>query len=378
MFHRPLNTSFAPDEADCTETLSWTVDPDRRHSGWPLRATASLALPVDAEELFFVSHGPRSGGLFDVVQSGDAGDEAFVEVEVLYRHPNVLGDATVCRLERGESRHGLGIFTHWLEPIFEHQLHFHVTVHLPASGPGQPLKINALNTNLPQFSHHLAQLADTVLFRSIHLRSTNAGLRVDSLAADAAVFQTLNGKILGTFNTTSSLDIETRNGPIEVHANLYNKDEVAGTRLALSTSNGPIHASVGLFSGDFSRIQAAGGAFGATAMSTNGPVAVVFTEAPVNSLLNASAVSSNSPVRVLAHPTFEGTFELHSAWFSPPGIEQHDVEDPLGNGRRRALQVNTIRRGAVRGKVEWTPKHADAKNGHVNVETSNAKATLTL
>ncbi|KAJ2991728.1 hypothetical protein NUW54_g8114 [Trametes sanguinea] len=50
----------------------------------------------------------------------------------------------------------------------------------------------------------------------------------------------------------------------------------------------------------------------------------------------------------------------------------------LGRGRKRNVQVNTVRRGAIRGQVDWEPKHPNAKNGHIGLETSNSPATLTL
>ncbi|OJT13798.1 hypothetical protein TRAPUB_9645 [Trametes pubescens] len=360
--------------SDCTDTVNWRLDPVEDHSDWPYHAHASLAFPIDAEELFFKAEGSRAHGTFEVSQSSDVGTEAIVDIDVAYRRENALAETTVCHLKPSENKHGLGIFTErWHHPEHHRQLRFHVHVRLPATRNGDPRTINAFYTDLPQFTHHLAELADTVVFKNIRLATTNAALRADSLKAEVGKLRSTNGKIEGTFNTSESLELRTSNAPIHVTANLFNADKDAGAVLTADTSNGAIQAHVGLFA------HSVDGAFRVDTRTSNAPSRVTITSAPANSLLNASAVSSNAPVSFEAHPAFEGTFELHSTWFSPPTVEQpHRAEDPLGQGRHRAVQVNTINRGAIRGQVGWEPKHEKAKSGHVGLETSNARATLFL
>ncbi|KAH9888410.1 hypothetical protein C8Q73DRAFT_839007 [Cubamyces lactineus] len=373
-FHLP-----ASDPSQCVGDVNWTLDPDGGHGLWPLHATTSLTFPVDADELFFLAQGSFSHGAFEVSQSNDAGTDAVVDIEVWYKVEDALQEATVCRLHPSASEHGLGIFTpRWDHPRRERQLHFHVHLRLPASSSGSALSVNKLSTNLPLFSHHLSELADTVLFKSIDLRSTNAPMTADSLNADVASLRAVNGKIEGSFTSSTTLDLTTDNAPIRVHVNLVNQDERNGTVLRMNSRNGDIKASVDLeTAGD--HLDLNGGAFRVQAMTFNAPVELAFTNAPANSLLNASAVSSNAPVRVLAHPTFEGTFELHSSWYTPPSLIQNKtVEDPLGWGRKRDTQISRMEKGAIRGKTAWTPAHPDAKNGHIGLETSNSRGVLVL
>ncbi|KAI0366758.1 hypothetical protein BV20DRAFT_971494 [Pilatotrama ljubarskyi] len=366
------------DPSDCADTVNWTLDSSRGHGDWPYHAHTSLAFPIDAEELFFRAEGPLAHGTFEVSHSKDVGRDAIIDVDVSYRVQDALSEATVCHLRPSDDRHGLGIFTRrWDYPHdHEYQLRFNIHVRLPATGNSEALTINGLSTHLPQFSHHLRQLADTAVFKSIHLSTTNAGMRADSLLADVAGLRSTNGRIEGTFNTTTSLDLYTSNGPIVVRANLLNDDEDAGTTATLRTSNAVIQAQVGLYA---SSHDATGGAFRVDTRTSNGPITLSFVDQPANSQLNASAVSSNSPVRASVHPGFEGTFELHSSWFAPPSVEQNGpVRDPLGRDRRRDVQVNTIRKGAIRGQIDWQPKHKDAKSGHIGLETSNAHAILAV
>ncbi|KAI0827710.1 hypothetical protein BC628DRAFT_1409631 [Trametes gibbosa] len=360
------------DPSDCSETVNWQFDAVQANWDWPYHAHASLSLPVDAEELLFSAEGPLAHGVFEVSQSHHTGKDVLIDIDVAYRLEAALGSATVCHLNPSDNRHGLGIFTErWQHPEFKKQLRFHVHVLLPATEHGAPRTINAFNTHLPQFTHHLHELADTVVFESIDLSATNAGIRADSLNAIFGRLRSSNGKIEGTYNTTSSLELFTSNAPVHITANLLNKDIDTTTVLTVETSNADIHANVGLFA------DSVDGAYRVNARTDNAPAKVSITSAPANSLLNASAVSSNAPVVFGAHPAFEGTFELHSTWFTPPKVEdRQNAEDPLRRGRRRNVQVRNVNRGAIRGEVGWEPKHENAKSGHIGLETSNAHVTL--
>lgn len=53
-------------------------------------------------------------------------------------------------------------------------MQFEITVRLPRHSNVAPLKIAAFESNLPEFSHHLRDLGEHVLFKSLKLESTNA------------------------------------------------------------------------------------------------------------------------------------------------------------------------------------------------------------
>lgn len=61
----------------------------------------------------------------------------------------------------------------------DRNLRFHVHLRLPAASPGAPLKINALTTHLPVFSHHFSEIADTVYFDFLELKSQDAPIKAD-------------------------------------------------------------------------------------------------------------------------------------------------------------------------------------------------------
>ena len=68
---------------------------------------------------------------------------------------------------------------HWGAPHLDRNLRFHIHLRLPAAYPGSPLKVNALSTHLPIFSHHLPELAETVYFDFLDLKSQNAPIKAD-------------------------------------------------------------------------------------------------------------------------------------------------------------------------------------------------------
>ncbi|CDO72583.1 hypothetical protein BN946_scf184985.g2 [Trametes cinnabarina] len=368
------------DVSECGDIVRWTIDADASRPQWPLHATTSVSLPIDAEELFFHAKGAFAYGTFEIVQFDEPGPNAIVEVDVWYKTEQALLDATVCSIRPATGRHGLGIFTPpWEHPSRDSKLHFHVRLRLPLSGSRTPLAINKLSTNLPLFAHHFPELADTALFKSLDIRSTNAPMKADSLAVDVAALRALNGRIEGNFAATSLLELVTENAAIYAQVNLVNKDEAKGTILRMNSKNGAIDANVGLHVPQKS--EPSGGAFRVNAMTFNAPVDIAFTHAPSHSLLNATAVSSNAPVKITAHPTFEGTFDLHSSWYTPPTyVQNRTIEDPLGWGRRRDVQLDPFRtkKGAICGKAVWKPEHPLAKNGHINLETTNARSLLII
>lgn len=97
--------------SDChADTVRWCYDPVDNHTDWPYHAHASLAFPIDAEELLFKAEGSRAHGTFEVSQSTDIGTKAVVDIDVAYRSEDALAEAKVCHLSPSENKHGLGIF----------------------------------------------------------------------------------------------------------------------------------------------------------------------------------------------------------------------------------------------------------------------------
>ena len=77
----------------------------------PFHARTTFMLPVSAEELQFVADGSLQYGDFEVSQDVDVGGmNAVVDIDVGFRHPDALEEATVCRTHPADNKWGVGIF----------------------------------------------------------------------------------------------------------------------------------------------------------------------------------------------------------------------------------------------------------------------------
>jgi hypothetical protein len=114
--------------------------------------------------------------------------------------------------------------------------------------------------------------------------------------------------------------------------------------------------------------------------TSNSPLAVNFTEQAPDSLLKFKVHTSNSPTHVHLHPSFEGTFKLHTSIFHPSVVDE-DVEDPAGRGRKRVVRTKSVGRGGrvVLGDAEWVPQDEKvAPHGKVEVSTTHSPLRLLL
>lgn len=109
-----------------------------------------------------------------------------------------------------------------------------------------------------------------------------------------------------------------------------------------------------------------------TAAGTNAPVHLDFTAAPPNSRLIVAATATGGQADVTMHPTFDGRFVVEA---DQPGKAKlglrHDVEDPLGEGRKRNESMANVNDQHIAGYVSWGMKNQGAV-----VVASDESATL--
>jgi hypothetical protein len=107
-----------PDNGDivrCIKGSDWIHDSEHppRQVGWgEYEVTTSFSMPVDAEELYFLSRGSRSFGDIEIVPvfGDDVKEEGkvFVQVNATYNNEDVIESASVCLLQQND-KHGLAI-----------------------------------------------------------------------------------------------------------------------------------------------------------------------------------------------------------------------------------------------------------------------------
>jgi hypothetical protein len=208
---------------------------------------------------------------------------------------------------------------------------------------------------------------------------------------------------VGTFNTSSSLEVKTSNSPIKVTVNVFNPDNRTPTKVNLRTSNRlvcfPPHQLVArvrflldfltffpysILSADLALLSApesqSHGSFFVSTHTSNSPLLVNFTEHAIDAQLKLQAHTSNSPARVRLQPAFEGTFKLRTSIFPALVSPDVDVEDPAGRGRKRVVNVKTLGHGSgvVYGDTAWVPQDEGTPAGRVEVSTSGSPLHLSL
>ncbi|KZT72412.1 hypothetical protein DAEQUDRAFT_723124 [Daedalea quercina L-15889] len=382
MHHGPVHVPNG-----CT-FAEWTYDPNGVSpvDHFEHVAEASFELPLDSDELFFVSGGSGTfaNGLIDISDDGEPGsDTAEVYILGYYNSLHHFQELTkVCRLNPEAGKNGVGIFApqHWSGHAGHHyRTQFRIHVRLPPSTAGSPVAVNRLTTKLPFFVHHIGDLKNSIHFKELSLSTTNLPIRVDSVVVDAASAHTTNSVISGHFNTSHFLDLKTSNGPITVDIGLLNDQSGEATKVPATgkhtTPSSPVSANVSLFATTGSYT---GGRFDVVAHSSNSPVRVAVPHAPADHVLTLAAHTSNSPIDLVLHPAFEGGFALHgSRWMSPQVRVDEGVEDPAGRGRRRDVSFRQVQRGDVNGVVRWLPAE-EKELGLVTASTSNMGVALHL
>jgi hypothetical protein len=301
-----------------------------------------------------------------------------VHVVIHYNREELLDLTKACLLSRGEGENGVGIFT----PVWrfdrhprgrDYQVGFEITIILPElSGDSAPLTIKNFETDFGNSVHRIGDLNGKVFFDSISLRGSNGPIGVKSLTATKGKIHSSNGPILGTFNTTKVLILETSNSPIRVNVGLESDKDGSSPVFNARTSNGKLEADISLISA-----AGSGGAFNIVATTSNSPLRVDFPASPIDSKLSLKAATSNSPAVVSLNPAYEGSFTLQTSRLSASIRRKAEVEDPTGKERKRQVNYRTIGKRIVTGEVYWESDEKTAA-GVVDVRTSNSPIVLEI
>ncbi|KAJ3527356.1 hypothetical protein NM688_g8139 [Phlebia brevispora] len=350
----------------CTKSpADWTHERDR--------ALVSFDLPLSADVLYAFSRGVQSAGNIVITQDERTHDidKVHVDVAAVHSTPHFLSSVSVCALERREGEFGIGVFTPSQYPRDGSRLptlDFELTVRLPKYPNGSMLEVKSLETNLPQFAHHIGDLSGHVYFHDLNLRSSNAHITSHSVNATRLSVQTENSMIKGSYEASRSLELKTTNGELKAQVTVHNEDGTARSEVLLRNSNSPLTAYIELKS---SAADKTGGAFHVVGKSSNGRLNLTCTEAPVDSKLELSAYTSNSAAYVTLHPTFEGKFQVSTKNANLNAVIDKHVKDPSGRDTTRQVEIWTFPTYS-RGNIRWSGKHM----GEVDVRTQNGPATL--
>ncbi|KAJ7672084.1 hypothetical protein B0H17DRAFT_1084364 [Mycena rosella] len=356
----------------------------------PYSAEVSLDLPLPSATLMFFSKGALSAGDLNITTSAELTDVARINIAVHYVATAVRDTTKVCFLKRKAGETGVGIFTpqQWWDRRQTDRLYFEVELILPRGS-----YINGLATDVNNLSQDLDNLKDIITFGSIFLQGSNGPIHAKALGAANATLQTSNGEvsldylvalnavvssnnngISGNYQVSESLDLTTSNGPIEVTVGINGSETPKS--LSMHTSNSAIDAVVNL-----DTTSGRGGNFLVKADTSNGRLTTRIASAPLDSVLNLQAETSNSPGSVTLPLTYEGSLTMHTS-NAPSFIWRVDriEQDPACKahsdckGRTRTIGTHMVANGKAEGAVYWERKNAN--RGNVTLQSSNGAVSF--
>ncbi|KAI0941434.1 hypothetical protein AcW1_003331 [Taiwanofungus camphoratus] len=368
------------DPEACVQAAAWSYDPDslnvNRLQTFQHVAMTSFELPIPSDLLYLVARGNKfiANGSVELTDSGTI-NSGGVQVNILafYNDIEDLQELVkVCLLRPEEGKTGVGIFASKPPSDPEgHQMKFELGVKLPLPSDGSGLVIKGFSTDLPHFEHQVGNLKDKVLFNSITLSSSEADLHITSLAGDNVDVSTSQGVVAGFVQTSTALDLSTSGRDIYVDVALLNGDDGHDTKLIMATSQGEIISNISLTS---ISETATGGTFEVDLTTSHKQLQITYPDAPLDHVLKMSAATSNAPVSVTLHKTFEGKFDLSSSKSTPTVHSDPGAEDPAGHGRHQDVEKSGTY--DVSGSVQWLPSERTRELGSVSISTSKETVDL--
>ncbi|KAJ6631387.1 hypothetical protein B0H10DRAFT_1772769 [Mycena sp. CBHHK59/15] len=259
--------------------------------------------------------------------------------------------------------------TNWRQRSRTDRLFFTVELVLPSAAA--PLYINALSTDVSNFSHDLDPLMGIIKFGAVALKGSNGHIDIKVLAAPSAMVRSSNGGISGTFNTSALLDLRTSNGAIAAAVGVDGSTSTSAhpARVMLRTSNNALQSTLDLHTSTNS-----GGVFALTADTSNGRLDTHIASLPADSTLRAAARTSNARALLALPRAFEGAFSAQTSNAQPS--VQRGEEEPDPAGRRRVVETQMVGKREVRGNVYW--ERGNRARGEASVRTSNGGVTIIL
>ncbi|KAJ7879742.1 hypothetical protein B0H14DRAFT_2566593 [Mycena olivaceomarginata] len=171
-------------------------------------------------------------------------------------------------------------------------------------------------------------------------------MNIQTLIAENAYVETVVGQVEGTSNSSRRLNLA---GQIDANINLSNHEQGQAAQLQLDATYGNIQANINLESSKDS-----GAAFDITAHSTSAGLRLDVLCAPLDSKVTLRATTFIGAVAVKLPATYEGAFSATTSGSQVDVKFDKNAEDPARRERRRRLDFERPRQGAVSGNVGWS------------------------
>ncbi|KAH6885528.1 hypothetical protein BKA70DRAFT_1123962 [Coprinopsis sp. MPI-PUGE-AT-0042] len=417
--HLPRNYDVPADVKlhQCATSHTWKkaypgLSSDNSSTEYPHAAQTSFSLPLgtaDESILVVLSRGRWLTGNVNVISSATQGQgQVSVDMTVKYFRDNARDEVRACLVEREDGGRGVGIFTpehkwDWNNDRREHQVYYETTLVLPQ---GSPLLVKKLETDAPNSSQRLNIDEAHVVFEDVVLKGSNAHVAVDApLAAKKASIHYTDGPVVGHFNVTDELIIETSNARVEASVTMYRVRDLENVpTLDITTSNGVLHTNILLLDdpSSSSSMISTHPHYSIKTTTSNAQLDVSFTGAPLDAVLSFEGSTKNGGASARLYQTYSGSYEIwtrNSAAdlivgcpggieIPPKGLARNDEREGerVGGGKACKGGVTMIRdeiskKNYKKGVVEWVPVDHVAKEGvesSVVLSASNGAAVVQI
>ncbi|KDQ57845.1 hypothetical protein JAAARDRAFT_58423 [Jaapia argillacea MUCL 33604] len=330
-------------------------------SGGSTVATLQYTIPSDMS-IFFRSnvsqdisaHKAVEGSLTADINTDPSATDTVISIKLNISSNALFQRTSVCLLESVEGR-GVSISVPGNLSL-QDSLWFDIAVLFPQTPV--PLHIVEFSTYLPVFSQHLAYLQSHVAFDEVTLEGPMSAITVDSLEASAIVVQSSLAPIMGTFNVSQSLILNTIAGPVLANISLLNDVKTGKpTIMDISTGNGAITADVTLIAiSPSSTTPSHPPQFISEVTTFSGPLNIDVKHDPSSPPAHIHLrVQNNLDVaNVALDSKFIGSFDVQTK-FSPASIQElrGNETDPTGQRRERTLVYDITSDSRMVGWVGW-------------------------
>ncbi|KAJ9110838.1 hypothetical protein QFC19_001347 [Naganishia cerealis] len=342
------------------------------------QSIASYILNQNASSIFIHTQGDASTGMIQIVGSDDkrlmdAGAvlPGKIRVDVIMRTAYNETKALVCKMSKEDGGQGVGVYTSAKTKSSSDEtvapdpnLSFVVIVRLPYVAASKDLQtIQKFAVINDQMSVRFGEMTNVATFKNVTVALGRGLISASYLAAEDISFKTRTSSIMGTFNVSNSLNVNTTNGGLssrvilhnpllkadpyvndtatylpssgdQSHLDLFRRDFRATTNDRrydsqpenyddgwASDTSPAVSVKMGTTSSVFSSETGSRymdpdtapiNAIKVRAMTTNGPLSIRYLYQAPGVVLDSSVQTRNGEARTQMHPAFQGSFLVRS------------------------------------------------------------------
>ncbi|KAF8639545.1 hypothetical protein AX17_001450 [Amanita inopinata Kibby_2008] len=339
-----------------------------------LSTRGSLAIRSNVSNDLYESQGIQ-GSLNVDVNSDRSANDVVIKVKAYASNHSLLQQTNVCVCGQG-TESGLSIYAP--ANLTESQ-YIAFNIHLLFPQKKSPYTVSEFTTYLPMFTQHFASLSNHVTFDKISIFGNSYDVVCQSLRAPVVGVRNMRGGIIGNFNVSESLILDTINGPITTNITLVQGPSVRSpTVVALDTGNSHIDATISLSASPSRLIQGPPPLFIGRIKTFDGPINISITnDAPSNLPLKLYVENNDAWTNVTLDPLYQGTFNVRTK-LAPAAVVDHRQKTP--ERPPSSIHYDQQQYGKASGWIGYgnRPTRRTSTDGQVEVVSALGSIALNL